>query len=108
MKKIILFALVFIVPLCADQIYLGMVSGVDGDSLILVDGQKVYVCNLQFNRYIDEYNHPVDATTVTFPFTASLTINEQMPEHVRAHSVRVKIHEFYDVREGRLVKKDSF
>lgn len=108
MKKIILFVFLLVVALCAEEIYLGMVAGVDGDSLMLVDGKKVYIRNLQFNRYVNKNNQPIDATTVTFPFTASLTINEQMPEHVRQHSVRVKIHEFYDIRDGRLVKRSSF
>jgi len=108
MKKIILFLIVICLPLCAEEIWLGMVAGVDGDSLILVDGEKVYVKNLLFNRYINEVDQPLDATRVTFPFSASLVINEQMPEHMRANTVRVKIHTFYDLKRGRLIEKASF
>jgi len=108
MRKIILFLLAIMLPLCAEEIYLGMVAGVDGDSLILVDGGKVYVRNLLFNRYVNANNLPIDATNVTFPFTASLTINEQIPEHARVHSVRVKIHTFYDIKDGRLVERKTF
>jgi hypothetical protein len=82
-----------------------MVADCIGDSLILVDGRKVYVKNLQFNRYVTLDDQPLDATKITFPFTASLSMNDKVPEHLQPYSVRVKIHAFYDIRNGHLIEK---
>ena len=94
-----------VMPVLAMDISLGMVSGIKGDSLILVDGLKVHVPGVSVGRYIDENNQAVDAAAVTFPFTASLVMDIEMPAHVRARTTKVKIHKFYDTINGRLVER---
>jgi hypothetical protein len=97
-------------PLMAEDMSLGMVTGVKGNALILVDGLKVSVPGAsmgRYIRYIDGNNQAVDPASITFPFTASLIINKDLPTNMRAQTTVVKIHKFYDVVEGRLVERKS-
>jgi hypothetical protein len=89
----------------ADEVWLGMVTGIKGNSLILVDGLEVRMPGTSLGRYIDENNQAVDASLITFPFTASLISNTELPTHMRAQSTVIQIHKFYDVVEGRLVER---
>lgn len=109
MKKIILLSVILlIVPLYAEEIWVGMVVGIEDESLILVDGMKYSCPGLSSKRYITEDSQPLDAMRVTFPFTASVVVDEQMPEQLRAQTVRIKIHAFYEMKDGRLKRKISF
>jgi hypothetical protein len=87
----------------ADEVSLGMVTGINGNALVLVDGVEVRMPGISIGRFIDENNQAVDASSIAFPFTASLISNTELPEHMRAQSTVIKIHKFYDVVEGRLV-----
>lgn len=105
MKKLIICLAIIVLPLSATEIGLGMVSGVVGDSLILVDGVKVYVPGIAMGNYITENNQTTDAASITFPFTASLITQEELPGYKRT---MVKIHKFYDVVDGKLVERKSY
>lgn len=105
MKKVILFMAMFCLVLGAEEIWLGMIFDCQGDSLIIADGEKVYCPSLLSNRYITEDNLPLDATQIIFPFTASLVTDEDMPEHMRERTARIKIHVFYKIEDGRLVER---
>lgn len=107
MKKLMICLIFIALPLLAADISLGMVTGVKGNSLVLVDGLEVSVPGVSIGRYIDENNQAVDATSITFPFTASLITNTELPAHMRARTTMVKIHKFYDVVDGRLVERKS-
>jgi hypothetical protein len=107
MKKLIIFLIIISLPLLAEEISLGMVTGIKGDSLILVDGLKVHVPRASLGRYINENNQPVDAASISFPFTASLVVNRELPEQARAQTTMVKIHKFYVEIDGRLVERKS-
>jgi hypothetical protein len=89
----------------AEEISLGMVTGIKGNTLILVDGLEVSLPRGSMGRYIDENNRVVDAASITFPFRASLVVDTELPAHLRAQTTVVKIHKFYDVVEGRLVER---
>lgn len=115
MKKLILCITLLTVVSFAEEISLGLVVGAEGDSLILVDGVKVYVPNLAYARYITKENSEANLTSVTYPYTASLitatAADEEDPfslptaeESPRNVSV-IKIHAFYDIVDGRLVKR---
>lgn len=105
MKKLMICLTIMALPLAAAEISLGMVSGAEGNSLILADGLKISVSNLALGRYITADNQPLDPTSLTFPFTASLVLNDELPEHIRKHRALVKIHKFYDIIDGRLVER---
>lgn len=105
MKKLIIFLTIISLPLLAEEISLGVVTGIKGDSLILVDGLKVHVPRASLGRYIDENNQPIDAASVSFPFSASLVVNRELSGQVRAQTTMVKIHAFYDKIDGRLVER---
>lgn len=109
MKKIFLLLIIaLIIPLWAEEIWLGMVVGIEGESLLLVDGIKYSCPGLSSQRYITEDSQALDAARITFPFTASVVIDEQMPAQLRAQTVRIKIHAFYEMKDGRLSRRSSF
>lgn len=120
MKLLTLFALVLTLPLLAQdftdndaqEISLGLVVGAQGDSLVLVDNAKVYIPNLAFARYVDDNNTPV-TSSISYPFKASLVLTgssgDFSPDAGSAPRTAIgviKIHEFYDIVDGRLVKRD--
>lgn len=107
MKHLIICLVIMALPLMAEEISLGMVTGVKGNALVLVDGLEVSMPGASMGRYIYENNQAVDAASITFPFTASLITNTELPAHMRAQTTVVKIHKFYDVVEGRLVERKS-
>jgi hypothetical protein len=103
MKYLCICLIILALPLMADEVSLGMVTGINGNALVLVDGVEVRMPGISIGRFIDENNQAVDASSIAFPFTASLISNTELPEHMRAQSTVIKIHKFYDVVEGRLV-----
>lgn len=105
MKYFCICLIILALPLMAGEVSLGMVTGISGNSLVLVDGAEVRMPGTALGRYIDENNQAVDASSITFPFTASLIMNTELPEYMRAQSTVIKIHKFYDVVEGRLVER---
>ena len=105
MKYLLICLIVLALPLCAEEVSLGMVTGVKGNSLVLIDGLEISIGRAV--RYITANDEAVDATSITFPFTASLIIDTEQPPNVRARISLVKIHKFYDVVEGRLVERKS-
>jgi hypothetical protein len=105
MKYLLICLIVLALPLVAEETSLGMVTGIKGNSLVLVDGLEISMPGGSMGRYIDENNQAVDASSITFPFTASLIFNTELPSHMRAQTTVVKIHKFYDVVNGRLVER---
>lgn len=111
MKKLLLCLIIFALPLMAAEISLGMVSGAQGDSLILVDGLKVHVPNLAYAQYLSDNDHLLDNIKITYPYTASLVFNELSDSDPASRVVSssiistIKIYEFYEVKEGRLVER---
>lgn len=111
MKKLFLLLIIFCLPLIAEEIWLGMATGAEGDTLILVDNLKVYVPGLSLGRYINKDDQAVNANSITFPFTASLVKPDQeIPPSEKTGITRIantyiKIHKFYNVVNGRLVEK---
>ena len=105
MKCLAICLIILALPLVAEETSLGMVVGIKGNSLILVDGLEVPMPGTSMGRYIDANNQAVDAASITFPFKASLITNTELPPHMRAQSTVVKIHKFYDVVDGRLVER---
>jgi hypothetical protein len=103
MKKLIICLIIIVLPIFAEEIGIGLVVGTNGDTLLIVDGLKIYVPNLSQGRYIDENNFPISPAMVTFPFKASLVRNETLTEHLRDQSMFVKIHKFYKLVDGVLV-----
>jgi hypothetical protein len=111
MKKLFLLLIVFCLPLIAEEIWLGMATGAQGDTLILVDNLKVYVPGLSLGRYISGDGQAISVNSITFPFTASLVKPDQQIADTEetdkasiAHTY-IKIHKFYNVVNGRLVEK---
>ncbi|MGB3340405.1 MAG: hypothetical protein WBB37_02865 [bacterium] len=114
MKKLLLCLIIFTLPLVAGEIWLGMVVGAQGDSLLLVDGPKVYVPNLSYAQYISESDELFDDVEITFPCTMTLITDDLSapddPESRIAPNTRfttIKIHKFYELEEGRLVERTS-
>lgn len=109
MKYLIILLIIITPALFAEEISLGMVSGAEGDSLILVDGLKVYVPNLSQGKYVSENNEDLSLTEIQFPFTASLVTPDQagIPTEKSEQLTYVKIHKFYKIAEGRLVERSS-
>ena len=107
MHKLMICLTILVFPLVAAEISLGMVSGVDGNSLILTDGLRIPVANLALGPYITADNQPLDFASITFPFTASLIINTELPERIRKQRALIRIHKFYDIIDGRLVEQKS-
>lgn len=114
MKRLFLCLVIFGLPLMADEIWLGMAMGAEGDTLLLVDNLKVYVPGLSQGRYVGADNQAISAQSVTFPFTASLVrVNQEVMTGGDATSADknavvttyVRTHKFYDVVDGRLVEK---
>lgn len=116
MKKMILFLIILALPVAAREIWLGVVCGMAGDSLLLVDGLKIHVPGLSAGKFVNESNAGIDVAAITFPFKASLVIDDRSAAVVDIHTdsgvkpeyedlVWVKIHNFCEVIEGRLVDK---
>lgn len=100
MNKIILLLLTLSLCLFAEEIYLGMVHGIEGDSLVLVDGLRIYVPNARKSLFYG--NAFIDPQAISFPFTASLVQDRMSPTGVRTF---VRIEQQYLLIEGRLVEK---
>jgi hypothetical protein len=100
MNKIILLLLTLSLCLFADEIYLGMVHGIKGDSLILADGLRIYVPNARSSLVYE--NAFTDAENVSFPFTASLIRDRLSRSGTRTY---VRIEQQYLLIEGRFVEK---
>lgn len=105
MKNLLICLIILALPLVAEQVSLGMVTGVKGNSLILTDGLEVPVGRSV--RYVFEDEEAADMTSITFPFTASLIIDTEQPLNARARTTLVKIHKFYDLVDGRLIQRQS-
>lgn len=100
MNKIILLSLTLFLCLFAEETYLGMVHGIEGDSLVLVDGLRIYVPNARGSLVYD--NAFTDPQTISFPFTASLIQDRMSRAGIRTY---VRIEQQYLLVEGRLVEK---
>ena len=114
MKELLLCLIIFTLPLAAGEISLGMVVGIEGDHLLLVDDMKVHVPNLSFAQYISDSDALLDNVEITFPCTMSLITNDLSapddPESRVSSNARfatIKIHKFYELEEGRLVERTS-
>jgi hypothetical protein len=112
MKKLILCFVVMTLPLVAWETYLGMVAEAQGDSLKLVDIEgKIYVPGLSAGQvYIDKNGNPVDASTITFPFTAMLIQYDEsesrtLNKYAVTQPVYVQILQFYKIVDGRQVPR---
>lgn len=111
MKKLLLCLILLALPLLAEEIWLGMVSGAQGDSLILVDDLKIYVPNLAYAQYLSEDDHVLENVKITFPYTASLIVKGRSDTDpasridTKTSFTAIKIYKFYDVKEGRLVER---
>jgi hypothetical protein len=112
MKKLILCFIVMTLPLVAWETYLGMVAGAYGDSLKLVDIEgKVYVPGLSTGRvYIDKNGSALDASSVTFPFTAMLIQYDEsesrtLSRYTVTQPMYVQILQFYKIVNGRQVPR---
>lgn len=120
MKILALFAILITMPLLAQdfsdgaakEISLGLVVGARGDSLLLVDDGKVYIPNLTYARYVDDNDNGL-TTEISYPFTASLVLTDDgsgsLTEDRSASRTSVsviKIHQFYEIIDGRLVPRD--
>lgn len=100
MKAMILLLLTFSLCLFAEETYLGMVHGIDGDSLVLVDGLKIHVPNARGSLVYK--NVSTDAQNISFPFTASLISDRKSRAGARTY---VRVERLYEIRQGRLIEK---
>ncbi len=101
MKAIILLLLTFSLCLFAEETFLGMVHSIEGDSLVLVDGLRVYVQNARASLVYK--NMPTDAQNISFPFTASLISDRKSRVGARTY---VRVERLYEVKKGRLIAKE--
>ncbi|UCD06285.1 MAG: hypothetical protein JSV98_03385 [candidate division WOR-3 bacterium] len=101
MKAIMLLLLTFSLCLFAEETYLGIVHGIEGDSLILVDGLRVYVPNARGSLVYK--NVSTDAQNISFPFRASLVRDRTSRAGARTY---VRIERLYEIREGKLIAKE--
>jgi hypothetical protein len=101
MNKIILLLLTLSLCLFAEETFLGMVHAIEGDSLVLVDGLRIYVPNARNSLVYD--NAFTDPQAVSFPFTASLVQDRMSRTGVRTY---LRIEQQYLLVEGRLVEKE--
>jgi hypothetical protein len=101
MKAMILFLLTFSLCLFAEETYLGMVHGIEGDSLVLVDGLKIYVQNARGSLVYK--NTPTDAQNISFPFTASLIRDRMSRAGARTY---VRVERLYEIKKGKLIAKE--
>ena len=100
MKKIIFLSLAFALCLFAEETYLGMVHGIEGDSLVLVDGLRIYVPNARGSLV---YANPDMSTEdISFPLTATLVRDRLSRTGSRTY---VRIEKLYEVVNGQLVEK---
>ncbi|UCF71274.1 MAG: hypothetical protein JSW49_03055 [candidate division WOR-3 bacterium] len=100
MKMIILLSLTLCLCLFAEETYLGMVHGIEGDSLVLVDGLRIYVPNARAS--LVHRNLEFDVQNISFPFTASLVRDRLSRTGVRTY---IRIEKLYEVVDGRLIEK---
>lgn len=112
MKRLFILLIIFCLPLIAEEVWLGMAIGAEGDTLILVDNLKVYVPGLSLGRYVNKDNQAISPNSIKFPFTVSLVRPDQQTTSQDATDDRnvlantyVKIHKFYNVVNGRLVER---
>ncbi|MEO0135916.1 MAG: hypothetical protein ABIL74_02365 [candidate division WOR-3 bacterium] len=116
MKRVILSLILLCLPLLAKEIWLGVVDGIKGDTLCLVDGLNIYVPGLSSGIFYSENGIPLDVSAITFPLKASLVIEERARDisdiltetGVKpgfGHLVKVKVHNFCEFKDGRLVDK---
>ena len=101
MKTMILFLLTFSLCLFAEETYLGMVHGIEGDSLVLVDGLKIYVQNARGSLVYK--NVPTDAQNISFPFRASLIRDRMSRAGTRTY---VRVERLYEIKKGKLIAKE--
>jgi hypothetical protein len=101
MKAIIILLLTFSLCLFAEETYLGIVHSIEGDSLVLVDGLRIYVQNARGSLVYK--NMPTDAQNISFPFKASLISDRMSRTGARTY---VRVERLYDVKDGKLIAKD--
>ncbi len=106
MKRLLLILAIVALPLFAGEIWLGMVIGVEGDSLILADYLKVYAPSA-LRQYVGANHEAIDVSAaLEFPYTASLILEETEDLAYKGiPQTTVKIHQFYDVVDGRLIER---
>jgi hypothetical protein len=102
-KKLIICLAILLLPLFAEEIWLGLVTDVQGDYLVLVDGLKVHAPHITF---ANSHNQAVDARAIVFPFSASLITHDETATS-RTTGALIKIHAFYEEVDGRLVEQTS-
>jgi hypothetical protein len=114
MKKMLFLLIIIALPLAAKECSLGMVAGIAGDSLILVDGLKIHVPNAR-QAFVNQRNELIGFENVQFPFTATLikeniqstdgsdeSRDDQVPGLI---SIRIRIDKTYEIKDGRAVEK---
>lgn len=100
MKKIIILSLALVLGLFAQETYLGIVHAIEGDSLVLVDGLRIYVPNARGSLV---YANPeIDVQEVTFPFAASLVRDRLSRTGVRT---LIRVEQLYEIKNGQLVER---
>lgn len=102
MKKIIFLSLAFFLCLFAEETYLGMVHAIEGDSLVLADGPRIYVRNARGSLVHANPEIDIDVQDVSFPFTASLVQDRQSRTGVRTY---IRIDRLYEIKDGQLIEK---
>ena len=100
MKKIIILSLALVLGLFAEETYLGMVHAIEGDSLVLVDGLRIYVPNARGS--LIHANPDIELQNPPFPFTATLVRDRLSRTGVRT---LIRIEQFYEVKNGRLIER---
>lgn len=101
MKRIIILSLALVLFLFAQETYLGMVHAIEGDSLVLTDGPRIYMRNARAS--LIHNNTTVDAQNISFPFTASLVKDRMSRTGTRTY---IRIEQLYEIKQGKLVAKD--
>lgn len=100
MKKIIILSLALVLGLFAEETYLGIVHAIEGDSLVLVDGLRIYVPNARGSLV---YANPeIDVQSLSFPFAASLVRDRLSRTGVRT---LIRVEQLYEIKNGQLVER---
>jgi hypothetical protein len=118
MKKLLLLIIICTAPVLAADVFLGIATGINGDTLILTDNLKICVPNLR-QAFVNTRNETIGFEKITFPLEAVLVTpgdettpptddNDLGRAKLGITTTFVKVNKFFDVKDGRLVQKGNY
>lgn len=117
MKKLLLLLIICTGPLLAADTFLGIATGINGDTLILTDNLKIHVPNIR-QAFVNSRKETIDFEKITFPLEAVLVTpddesavpvadNSRERGQIGITTTFIRVNKFFDLKDGRLIDRGN-